>query len=211
MSVTQSLRRDHQILRAKLKLLEAAMRVAPEAQFALREMCWSLGRMLEMHIQREADTLRPYSNRIRALTQERMAHDHADQRVVLRDVNALLLGGIKAPVSKVVPPLAQLIEELKEHMEEEEKEVFPMVDRLAAEESLASTTTSELPLITEAMTVNHVLKVHPKAREIFEAFKVDCDADGCHCLEELYWRRGIDVKALLDTLNQSATESAATK
>ncbi len=33
------------------------------------------------------------------------------------------------------------------------------------------------------MTVNHVLHVHPKAREILKAFQVDCAVDGCHRLE----------------------------
>lgn len=63
-------------------------------------------------------------------------------------------------------------------------------------------TTPETPLITMSMTVNHVLKIHPKAREAFDAFKVDCETDGCHCLDELYWRRGVDVEALLQALNQ---------
>lgn len=58
---------------------------------------------------------------------------------------------------------------------------------------------------TEEMTVNHVLRVHPEAREVFRTFQVDCDADGFHCLDELYWRRGIDVAALLRALNQAET------
>jgi hemerythrin-like domain-containing protein len=138
MGATESLRREHQILRAKLKLLAVAMQMGPDASFVLREICWSLARMLEQHIQREAEALRPYSNRIQALTQARMAQDHADQQVVLRDVNALLLGGINAPVGRVVPPLAHLIEELREHMNEEEYELFPVIDRIAAEQSQES-------------------------------------------------------------------------
>ena len=210
MGATETLKRDHQILRAKLKLLEAAMQMLPESHFVLREMCWSLARMLETHIRREGEVLQPYSNRIQALTQERMAQDHADQRLVLRDVNALLLGGIKAPISKVVPPLAQLIEELREHMAEEEQEVFPMVDRIADEELPTPTTPLELPLITESMTVNHVLKIHPRAQEIFRTFQVDVEADGCHCLDELYWRRGVDAAALLDALNYPEAEPIST-
>jgi hemerythrin-like domain-containing protein len=135
MHVTEPLRNDHHILRANLKLLEAAMRMAPEANFVLREMCWSLARMLETHIQHEVEVLRLYSNRIQALTQARMAEEHDEQRVVLRDVNAVLLGGINAPVSSVVPPLVELIEDLRAHMAQEEQEVFPMVDRLAEEQA----------------------------------------------------------------------------
>lgn len=65
---------------------------------------------------------------------------------------------------------------------------------------------STVPLITETMTVNHVLKVHSKARNIFQTFHVDCEVEGCHCLDELYWRRGIDVTGLLRVLNGTAME-----
>lgn len=150
MGVTECVRQDHRILRAKLRLLEAAMQVAPEAQFVLREMCWSLARMLDAHITHENEVLEPYSNRIKALTKERMAQEHADQRVVLRDVNTLLLGGLKTPVSAVVPPLAHLIEELRAHMAQEEGELFPLVDRIAAEQS--PTLTAPPPFTTPQIT-----------------------------------------------------------
>lgn len=209
MDVTERVRQDHRILRAKLRLLEAAMQVAPEAQFVLREMCWSLAHMLDAHITHENEVLQPYSNRINALTKERMAQEHADQRVVLRDVNTLLLGGLKTPISAVVPPLAHLIEELRAHMEEEERELFPMVDRLAEEPVQTVPPPPVAPVMTETMTVNYVLSLHPKAKEVFQAFHIDCEVDGCHCLDELYWRHGIDVVALLRTLNDSASHHGA--
>ena len=68
MGATESLRREHQILRAKLKLLEAAMQMVPEASFVLREMSWSLARMLQQHIEHEGEALRPYHSRIQMLT-----------------------------------------------------------------------------------------------------------------------------------------------
>jgi iron-sulfur cluster repair protein YtfE (RIC family) len=209
MGATEVLRKDHQLLREKLEFLEAAMQVAPEAQFALREMCWSLARVLDEHIKREEQVLAPYGNRIAALTQYHLAQDHADQRVVLRDVNALLLGGIKTPVSRVMPPLSHLIDELREHMEEEEREVFPVVDRVASEQPQAPPAAPAAPVMTQAMTVNHVLKVHPKAREIFRQFHIDPESDGCHCLDELRWRRGIDVEQLLSALSHPAADPSA--
>jgi PAS domain-containing protein len=53
------------------------------------------------------------------------------------------------------------------------------------------------------MTVNHVLRVHPLARAVFRAFDIDCADEGCSSVEELAWRRGVDVEALLLALNQS--------
>lgn len=136
MSLTAPLRNDHQALRSRLGLLKGAMRVAPEAQFALRELCWSLARLLEAHIEREGQVLASYSNETQALARARITHDCADQHIVLRDVNALLLNGLRTPLGTVVPRLAHLVEELEECVEEEEREVFPMVDRIAEEEAL---------------------------------------------------------------------------
>ena len=45
MGATEHLRREHQLLRANLRLLEVAMQMVPEAPFVLREMCGSLARM----------------------------------------------------------------------------------------------------------------------------------------------------------------------
>jgi len=203
MGVTEGLKKDHELLRLKLSFIEAAMEVAPEAQFALREMCFSLARLLDGHIRREQQVLAPYGGRLGALRTSHLAEDHADQRVTLRDVNAVLLGGIHAPVSTIVPPLASLIKALREHMAEEEREVFPAVERFAGEDAPAEALAPSAPAITGAMTVNHVLKVHPRAREIFRAFDISCESDGLHGLEELYWRRGIDVSALLKALNEA--------
>ena len=134
MSVTELLMHDHRLLRAELRLLEAAMRMGPDAEAVLGEMCALFARMLEEHIRHEVETLRPYSNRIEALRHEQMACDHADQQIVLRDVNLLLLRGRHTPMSTVGLPLAHLIKELREHMDEEERAVFPLVDRVAEAE-----------------------------------------------------------------------------
>ena len=54
-----------------------------------------------------------------------------------------------------------------------------------------------VPTITEAMTVNSIVKIHPEVRAIFQRFKIDCGTDGISCLDELCWWRGIEVEGLL--------------
>ena len=140
MGLTEFLRSDHEQLRTQLDSLEGAMRVAPEAQFALREMCFSLTRMLDEHIKREKEALAPYRDRIQALITSRFSQDRADQSGVLNGVNILLLEGLKAPVGVVVTRLARLVDELREYMNELECEVFPLVNRLAGQHSQAMAT-----------------------------------------------------------------------
>ena len=57
-------------------------------------------------------------------------------------------------------------------------------------------------MITEAMTVNSIVKIHPEARAIFQRFKIDCGTDGISSLDELCWWRGIEVEGLLQALQE---------
>ena len=189
-ATTEFLRRDHAFLRKQLELLEAAMRMAPESQLVLREMCFLLSGMLQEHLRCEEEALPPYRRRLYALHQERLGRPYDTQRTLLAEVNALLLNGLRAPSGEVVGRLTRLIRGLREQMAAEEREVFPLVERLAVPAPPVRT-------IPRDMTVNHVLRIHPRAREIFRTFHIHCDVDGCHCLSELAWRRGTDVETLL--------------
>ena len=55
MNTVGRLRRDHAILRAKLDVLEAALRMGPEVWYVLREVCFTLARQLRDHIKREEE------------------------------------------------------------------------------------------------------------------------------------------------------------
>ena len=57
-------------------------------------------------------------------------------------------------------------------------------------------------MITEIMTVNHIVRMWPEARTVFMRFKIDCEADGISCLDELAWWRGINLNTLLEALRQ---------
>ncbi len=57
-------------------------------------------------------------------------------------------------------------------------------------------------MITEAMTVNALLKVYPWAGLVFRTFKIDWEVDGSYSLDELCWWRGIDLNALVAALRQ---------
>ena len=203
MSATDVLKRDHKLLRKQLEFLESAIRVAPEAQFALREMCFLLSVMLKEHMVREEEVLRPYRKRMYELHQYRLGRHYETQWATLRKVNELLLKGLQAPVERAVEWLHQLVRDLQVQMSEEEHEVFPLVDRFEEEQAAAGRLFGEISDINGEMTVNHVLRIHPLARTIFQAFHINCDVEGCHCLDELRWRNGVDVDTLLLTLRAS--------
>jgi iron-sulfur cluster repair protein YtfE (RIC family) len=207
MAVTGTLRKDHEVLRRKLEFLETALQVAPQSVFVLRDMCHSLTKMLEAHIRREEQALAPYGNRIRAILQYQAGEDHADQRTVLRDINTMLLAGIKMPTSRVVNRLSHLIEELREHMAEEERELFPAIDKAEAEVRSGATVPLP-PLITEQMSANAVMRAFPATRPVFEKYGIRCGCDACDCLDELAWRCGLDAKALVKELQEAVEQPA---
>lgn len=204
MAVTAALRKDHDILRTTLECLEAALRVAPEQPLVLRDICCqAFTRVLDRHIKREEAALKPYRHRVQRILRQRERQDHADQRRVLRDLNALLLQGVTVPAGTIAPRFFHLIDELREHMAEEEREIFPTVDRVEAEQP--SRASSSVPLITEGMSANAVMAQCPSTKPVFEKYGIRCGCDGCDDLDELAWRRGMETAELVSELQQAAT------
>ena len=137
MKSTQGLRKDHASLRRQLALLEARL-ATPDTLALIRGMCASLSRILTEHIRKEARALAPYSNRLHAVLQQRFLDDHEDEQVVLRELNALVASGAQVSTGALIRYLSRLIEELREHMDEEERSLFPVVDRAGTEQEVSA-------------------------------------------------------------------------
>lgn len=203
MTVTAALRKDHDILRTTLECLEAALRVAPEQPLAVRDICCGgVTRVLDQHIKREEAALKPYRHQMRMMLRQRERQDRADQRRVLRDLNALLLQGVTVPAGAIAPQFFHLIDELREHMAEEEQEIFPTVDR--AEAAQPSHGRFPAPRITEDMSANAVMMRFPSTKPVFEKHGIRCGCDGCDGLDELAWRRGMETTELVTELQRAA-------
>lgn len=201
MTITAVLRKDHEVLRRKLETLEGALQIMPEAPHALRELCFSLAKLLNEHIAREEQAVRPYRHRLSRVLQERAHHDHADQRLILRDLNTLLRQG-HAPTSLIVARLSHLIDELREHFSEEERSVFPCVDRAEALQPAQARALE--PMITEGMSANAIMRMYPETARVFTRHGICCGVDAYECLDELAWRHGLDIAQLLPELRAAA-------
>lgn len=129
MSATDGLRKEHEMLRGLLEALEGELEMTPTAMAALRVMCRSLKRMLNEHIQTEEDVLAPYQRRLPQALRGKLVGEHADEWLMLHELDAVFTLGQKLPTSVVVDRLARLIGDLRAHMDEEEREVFDVVDR----------------------------------------------------------------------------------
>ena len=174
MNAVERLRRDHMILRAKLDVLEAALRMGPDAWYVLREMCFTLARQLRDHIKREEELVAacrkamippasgpetgpgsgPGSQRLpRAgggMNPKVLAEvvvEHKDEPEQLRTINRLFLVQPDHSLERIRPALQEAIRRLRLHMSEEEAELFPILERTLAEPpgSAASEPSHALP------------------------------------------------------------------
>jgi hypothetical protein len=203
MNATRSIRHDHDLLRKRVALLESALQVAPETRFVLREMCFSLHRLLQDHINREAQSVRRYTDRLSGGDPLPHVRDHAETLGLLRSVNELLLGGMRASMPTVSTWLVKAIEQLKSQMSEQESRLFPVLEEAETEEAQEPTT------ILGTMSVNEILQRYPQTEQLFRQLHINRVAEGYKSVDELAWSHGVDVGKFLEQLRQAVTESAA--
>ena len=200
MESTHALRQDHIILRKKLEFLESALQVAPESRFVLREMCFSLQRMLQDHMAREADLFQAASDQ--TFGQEPVhAIEHREPYSLLKTVNELLLSGMRASIPTVILWLSKVIESLRAQMAEQERETFPALDEAAAPREEQET----MLTISSSMSVNEILQRYPQTEQLFEGLHVNRLQEGYKSVDEFAWYHGMDVSKFLEQLRQAAT------
>ncbi len=201
MNAVDRLRRDHQILRSKLDVLETALRMGDETWYVLREVCFTLSRQLRDHIRREEQLV---ASCRRTMTPKALAEvvvEHRDEPAHLRTLNRLFVSSPTHAVDRIGPALTEVIHGLRHHMAEEERELFPIFERVLAERE-----PSQLPatpakrFFDETMTVNRVVQEFPETRPVFERLFISVPMEGCTCLDEVAWRHGLEAEELLDAL-----------
>ena len=122
----EELRHDHEALRRALADVERLL-TAPGTGDVTQAKYRFLMRLLERHLQREAEVIAPYASRIAAALSSHPLHDHAPPRVVLRDLGVLFSAKRMVPTGPLVIHLCRLLDELRESLVDEEREVFPIV------------------------------------------------------------------------------------
>ena len=201
MRAIDRLKRDHQILRAKLDVLEAALRMGPETWFVLQEVCYTLARQLQDHIRREEQLIATCSQAMSEQTLARLAVEHRDEPQLLRTINRLFVDDRGHAFAQVRSALTTVIGRLCHHMDEEEAELFPRLE--CVPDHPEEPAMIHAPLLQETMTVNHVLRQHPSAASVFRRLFISIPFEGCDCLDEVAWRHGMESRELLSQLEEA--------
>ncbi|MBI4341052.1 MAG: hemerythrin domain-containing protein [Candidatus Omnitrophica bacterium] len=230
MTAIERLKRDHRVFRSKLGVLEAILKMEGDNWFVLRELCFTLSRQLRDHIQREDDLVAacreamipppaggsgtlpnprsgsasglPAGGGMNPKVLAEVVVEHHDEPEHLRTINRLFVSEHGHTLERIRPVLHEVIQGLRRHMAEEERELFPIIERtLAAKESQA-TAAQPAGVVDEGMTVNRILHDYPATRSTLESLFVNIPAEGCECLDEVAFRHGMEPQELLKTLEE---------
>jgi hypothetical protein len=53
------------------------------------------------------------------------------------------------------------------------------------------------------MSINAIMHLYPATRSVFERLHISPAYEGLDCLDEVAWRRGADLRALIDELERA--------
>ena len=191
----ERLRMDHVVIRAKLELLEHALTMGRDAVFAIRELVYAIGRRLTEHEQREDVELYPVIFETLADPQREFAKSmdlqHQELEYLAHALHLLTLRGTHLPLAHVRQLGEEFITLLREHMDREERLLFPVLERLTADR--------EAPI-----TINRILGMYPDAKQVFECQGIDCRREGEDFLDEVAWRHAVPLHTLLRELREAA-------
>ena len=140
MRATEELRKDHEVLRAELAQLEHWLPYTHAAPLLLVNLIRTISRRLRLHTEREHAVIEDlYTARggRTGLLPDHLLHDHEDQEQTLAILEALLTKGRACKVDRVMTYASHLIDSLREHMADKEAALFPVIDRVLADQGEA--------------------------------------------------------------------------
>ena len=203
MNAIDRLRRDHTILRSKLNVLEAALGMGEPTWFVLREVCCTLSRQLRDHIRREEELISAYRTTLSPELLHALSVEHHDEPRHLRTINRLFTQETSQSLRRIAPILLDVIAGLRKHMDDEERDLFPILARTLGEQEAAISHEAISPHLYEQMTVNRVLQAFPQARATFERLFINVFLEGSCCLDEVAWLHGMESRELLNLLEDA--------
>lgn len=202
MRAVERLTRDHVTLRSKLVILESALQVGPQAWFTLRELCHTLARQLRDHIRREEALVAACRSALAPDMLREISVEHLDEPQRLQMLNRLFLDERGESMERIRPALTAIIGGLRHHMDEEERELFPVLEQILAGRDDVPAGAPPTPHFDETMTVNRIVHQFPETAPVFRRLFVNILCEGSDCLDEVAWRHGLESRELLANLER---------
>lgn len=129
MLLTDSLRRDHRLLRRQLEFLDVAIREPSSSHTALRDVTALLVSMFDSHIQCEERLLEPYRWRVEMDAHFPLTRHHQEQRRVCTQLRALCTDEPSIRQPDTTARIAAWMLMIRKQIADEERHVFPVVEQ----------------------------------------------------------------------------------
>ena len=127
MSNVGELQAEHQLIRHTLSALQEVLANSQPSDVA-QDVHQAVVELLEAHIRKEEQATAPYDCQIQAVLRADRLRDHAEPKIVLRDLGMLFAAWRHVPTGLLAIHLTHLIDELRECFDDEEQRVFPIVE-----------------------------------------------------------------------------------
>ena len=204
MNAIERLKRDHGLLRSKLDIIERVLEMGSSAWYVLHELSFTLARQLQDHLKREEALVVACRRYLPPHVLAEVSSEHHDEPIHLRTINHLFISQAGHSLDRIRPILRDVIRGLRHHMGEEETHLFPLLERLLTpQQALIGGSPPPSSRLDETMTVNHVVRMFPGTRRVFERLFINPVMEGCTCLDEVAWRHGLDGRQLLSLLEEA--------
>jgi hypothetical protein len=193
--------RDHDLCRKKLDALESALTLGEELQLVVRELCFTLSVYLREHIRRESGVIASCDGPLSAKELVRFADGHGEESHAFHTTTLQLTGNSPGALRKVYAALPLAITWLRYHMDEQEYKLFPVLAWVLRHSGAVKP--DELMMrgmLSEDMTVQHVIEGYPATEPFFRDCFVDPCIEGSDALDEVAWRHGLDSGQFLAQL-----------
>ena len=150
MKTSDEFRYDHDVLRAKLCLLELYLPSYRDCACTVSRLTDSLASCLRSHTEREERILAVLAFECGAPSKEFLEHlhdAHENQRMRLAILHELLTAPEPASEEQIAMHASYLVKDLREHMAVEERQLFPIIDRAGGDEVAAPADETSVELL----------------------------------------------------------------
>jgi hypothetical protein len=205
MNAINRLKREHDVLRSKLNVLESALDMGTEAWFVLQETSFTLSKQLQAHSRREEALFACYrAARSGERCGEILAHQTGKGKgEALRAVNQFFLEQPRGLLETIRPAVTTCTAWLRSEMEQQEDQLFPCIEDALVLDKIAGRKEHPIPAgLTDTMTVQEVMGRYPTTRSVLEGLFIDRRFEGYDCLDEVAWRHGMESRELLALLEE---------
>jgi hemerythrin-like domain-containing protein len=127
MPSVEELQAEHRLIRHTLSALQEVLQNTQPSDVA-QDIHQAAVELLKAHLRKEAQATAPYGSQLQAIRHAAALRDHAEPAVVLRDIGALFTAWRHVPTGLLAIHLMHLIDELRECFNDEEQEVFPVIE-----------------------------------------------------------------------------------